>query len=107
MAEYITELLNNDREVDLVLEKFMELYPEPNLYDEDEFIVFCIGVTDLDQSPMKAFLNDLSGLHEIHGEFVMTKLNMTLIGIVNAAIEAKDKSLISSQLDKFYPDRGQ
>ena len=103
LAEYITELLNNDRDPDPALEKFLELYPEPNLNDEDEFIVFCIGITDLENTSMKTFLNDLSGFSDLHGEFVITKLNMTLLGIVNKAIEEKDQSLISSGLDQVYP----
>jgi len=52
---------------------------------------------------MKAFLNDLSGLNEIHGEFVTTKLNMTLYGIVTDAIEAEDESSISTEVEKIYP----
>ncbi|MDB0037740.1 thioredoxin family protein, partial [bacterium] len=96
LAEYITVLLNNDGEIDQVLEKFLSLYPEPNLNDNNEFIIFCIGVTDLDHVSMKSFLSNLTDLADIHGEFVTTKLNMTLLGIVNNAVEEKNKSLISS-----------
>ncbi len=103
LAEYITERLNNDREIERVLAEFLELYPEPNLNDNNEFIVFCLGINDRDHPSMKAFLNNLSGLNEIHGEFVMTKLNMTLYGIVTDAVEAEDQSLILSELDKVYP----
>ncbi len=103
LAEYLTELLNADREFNPVLEKFLDLYPEPDLEDNNEFIVFCVGITDLDHVSMKAFLSNLTGLSERHGEFVMTKLNMTLLGIVNKAVEEKDQSLISSELEKVYP----
>lgn len=103
LAAYAIELLNADREMESIVDEFLELYPEPNLKDENEFLVFCLGVNDRDHASMKAFLGDLDGLAEIHGEFVMTKLNMTLYTIVSDAIEAKDESMISTELDKVFP----
>lgn len=103
LAAYAVELLNADRDMESIVDEFLELYPEPNLKDENEFLVFCLGVNDRDHASMKAFLGDLDGLAEIHGEFVMTKLNMTLYTIVGDAIEAKDESMISTELDKVFP----
>lgn len=103
LAEYAIELLNTDGDPVNVIESFLEKFPQPNLNDYNEFVVFCVGITDLDHPSMKAYLADLKSLSEIHGEFVMTKLNMTLIGIVNEAVEANDQSLIATELDKVYP----
>jgi thioredoxin-related protein len=103
LAEYIVEVLNNDGDVDPILEEFLELYPEPNVREENEFIVFCIGVSDVDHASMKEFLSNLSELSETHGEFVITKLNMTFLGIVNKAVESNDKSVIVKDVDKVYP----
>lgn len=103
LAAYAVELLNADRDMESIVDEFLELYPEPNLKDENEFLVFCLGVNDRDHASMKAFLGDLDGWAEIHGEFVMTKLNMTLYTIVSDAIEAKDESMISTELDKVFP----
>ena len=103
LAEYIVEMLNNDGNVDPILEEFLTLYPEPNISEENEFIVFCIGVSDVDHVSMRAFLNNLSELAEIHGEFVNTKLSMTFLGIVNKAVESGGKSVIVKDVDKVYP----
>lgn len=103
LAEYITESINNDREAEEILANFLELYPEPNLTDNDEFIVFCLGIHDRNHPSMKAFLTDLSDLNEIHGEFVTTKLNMTLYGIVTDAVEAGDQAIISREVENIYP----
>jgi len=103
LAEYTVEVLNNDGDVDPVLEEFLKLYPEPNIKDENEFIVFCLGVTDVDHASMKAFLNDLTELSEVHGEFVITKLNMTFLGIVNKAVESKNAAILQDDLNKIYP----
>ena len=103
LAEYVVELLNTDRAPELILGDFLELYPVPNLKDNNEFLVFCLGVQDREHPSMKAFLNDMSNLSEIHGEFVTTKLNMTLYGIVADAIAADDKSSILTEIDKIYP----
>ncbi len=103
LAEYAVELLNADREVETVVDEFLAKYPEPNLNDENEFLVFCIGVMDRDHMSMKSFLGNLNGLAEIHGEFVMTKLNMTLFSIVGDAIDAEDESMIEIELDKIFP----
>lgn len=103
LAEYVVELLNTDRDPSKVIASFLEKYPQPDLKDNNEFIVFCVGITDRDHPSMKAYLSDLEGLSELHGEFVMTKLNMTLIGIVDDAVEANDQSLMATELDKVYP----
>ncbi|MDG1333922.1 MAG: thioredoxin family protein [Crocinitomicaceae bacterium] len=103
LSEYVVEVLNNDGDVDPVLAEFLELYPDLNLKEYNEFIVFCIGVTDINHASMETFLNDLSGLSELHGEFVLTKLNMTFLGIVNQAVESNDRSLILSGVEKVYP----
>lgn len=103
LAEYVIELLNSDGDVDPVLAEFLEKYPEPDLKDENEFLVFCIGVTDVDHVSMKSFLSDLSNLEELHGEFVLTKLNMTFLGIVNEAVESEDASVIEADVEKVYP----
>ena len=103
LAEYVIELLNSDGDVDPVLAEFLEMYPEPDLKEYNEFIVFCIGVTDVDHVSMKSFLSDLSDLSELHGEFVLTKLNMTFLGIVNEAVETEDVSIIAVDIEKVYP----
>ncbi|MFK7785018.1 MAG: thioredoxin family protein [Crocinitomicaceae bacterium] len=103
LAEYVVTLLNNEGDVDPVLEEFLALYPEPNVRESNEFIVFCIGVSDVDHTSMKSFLGNLSELTELHGEFVLTKLNMTFLGIVNKAVEAKDTSIIMADVEKVYP----
>lgn len=103
LAEYAVELLNADRDFEGVVNEFLEKYPEPNLKDDNEFLMFCLGVTDRKGTVMKTFLGDLDGLAEIHGEFVMTKLNMILFSIVTDAIEAENPAMIASELDVFYP----
>ncbi len=103
LAAYAVELLNADREMEAIVDEFLEKYPEPDLEDENEFLVFCLGVVDRDHASMNAFLGNLEGLAEIHGDFVMTKLNMILLSIVNDAIEAKDQSTMAKELDKIFP----
>lgn len=103
LAEYVVELLNTDGEPELIIADFLELYPSPNLKDNNEFLVFCLGIHDREHASMKAFLSDLANLSEIHGEFVTTKINMTLYGIVTDAVEEQDKSSISTEIEKIYP----
>lgn len=103
LAAYAVELLNADREMEAIVDEFLEKYPEPDLEDENEFLVFCLGVVDRDHASMNGFLGNLEGLAEIHGDFVMTKLNMILLSIVNDAIEAKDQSTMAKELDKIFP----
>lgn len=103
LAEYVVELLNSDRELDGEVTEFLQLYPQPDLKDEKEFLLFCLGINDRKHPSMKAFLNDLEVLSEIHGEFVDTKLNMVLYSIISDAAEANDRSLISTEIDTIYP----
>ncbi|PHR35220.1 MAG: hypothetical protein COA38_02705 [Fluviicola sp.] len=103
LAEYVVELLNTDGEPALILANFLELYPAPDLTNDNEFLVFCLGIDDRDDPTMKVFLNDLDGFREIYGEFVIMKLNMTVYGIVTDAIEADDRSIVSTEIGKIYP----
>lgn len=103
LAEYVVELLNREEDPELIVASFLEKYPDPNLNENNEFLVFCVGITDRDHPSMKSFLEDLKALSEIHGEFVLTKLNMILMGVVDDAVAANDSSLIAPELDKVYP----
>lgn len=103
LAEYVVEMLNSDEDPDKIIREFLEKYPDPNLEDNNEFLVFCLGITDRNHTSMKSFLGNLDHLSELHGEFVLTKINMTFYGIVQDAIAAQDQSLIEPELDKIYP----
>ncbi len=104
LAQYAIELLNKDREFQDVVDEFVALYPSIDLLDENEFIVFCAGVHDRTDPNLQAFLKRMDELFEIHGEYVLTKLNMIFEGIITDAIDMENKSLIRSETEAIYED---
>lgn len=103
LAEYGVELLNRDREYQDVMDEFVALYPTLNLEDENEFIVFCAGIHERSNENTQAFIKNMPHWMELHGEFVSTKLEMIMSGIVTDAVIIEDKSWIESELQIIYP----
>ena len=104
LAQYATELLNRDREFQGVVDEFITLYPTIDLFDENEFVVFCAGVHDRTNANTQVFLKNMPALYELHDEFVLTKLNMIFEGIITDAIDMENKSLIRSETEAIYED---
>ena len=103
LADYAIELLNKEREFQGVVDEFVALYPTIDLFNENEFIVFCAGVHDRTDPNLLTFLSSMDELFEIHGEYVLTKLNMIVGGIVTDAVSLEDKSLIQTETEAIYP----
>lgn len=103
LANYAIELLNKDREFQDVVDEFITLYPTIDLTIENEFIVFCAGVHERTDPNLQDFLKRMNELFEIHGEYVLTKLNMIMGGIVTDAVSMEDKALIQPEAEAIYP----
>jgi thiol-disulfide isomerase/thioredoxin len=104
LSQYAIELLNRDREFQGVMDEFIALYPTIDLFDENEFIVFCAGVHERSNVNSQVFLKNMTELYDLHGDFVITKLNMIFEGIVTDAIDIENKSLIESETEAIYED---
>ncbi|MDB2657568.1 thioredoxin family protein, partial [Crocinitomicaceae bacterium] len=44
MQDYIQELVNLEKDFELVVAEYLEFYPNLNLNKEKEFLIFCVGV---------------------------------------------------------------
>jgi thiol-disulfide isomerase/thioredoxin len=103
LSEFIVESLNEDKEFEAITNEFIELYPDIDLHNENEFIVFCIGINDRSHSLAKEFVSNIDKIANTHGkDIVSSKLDMLIVEIVNEAFEKKDPSHIDTEVESIY-----
>jgi len=101
LQEYISELLNSDEEYEGVVDEYLQLFPELDLSDESDFLIFCLGITDIDHPLNAAFLNDIETHHGAFPEMTQAKISMLIYGICEEAKESGKLSLIDDGVAKL------
>jgi len=103
MKSYIREMIIEEKDTEAVLTEYMKKYPELNLEDEGEFIIFTMAIADRESAYIQDFMKRAEHYSTVHGELCETKMEMILISIMSEAVEQKNKSLITDQMDWLYP----
>lgn len=101
MKEYINELLNRDKEYDEVLTLYLELYPELDLSDEDDFMIFCLDIDDLDHPLNQSFLEDIETHHERFPEMTFGKVKLMIFQVCRNVEESGNVAQIDEFVDEF------
>lgn len=102
MHSLIEELLVNDQDTEALIDVFLKLYPDLDLQDESDFLVFCLAIDDLENGSMQEFIADAGTFRELHGDLVETKMTMILIGFIEEAVEKEDPQIINKGVDKVF-----
>jgi len=102
LKSYVIELINEERASEERIDEFLKLYPQLSLKDEDDFIIFSMGITDTENAYMKEFLASAAKFKEMYGELADGKMEIILIGMLSEAIEKEDKSLLQAGLEEIY-----
>jgi len=102
LKSYVIELINEDRASEERIDEFLKLYPQLSLKDEDDFIIFSMGITDTKNAYMKEFLVSAGKFKEMYGELADGKMEIILMGMLSEAIEKEDKSLLQAGLEEIY-----
>jgi thioredoxin-related protein len=103
LSDLVMAQLEGDIETEALVGTFLELFPKVDMADENEFIIFCLGVNDKEDKRLKAFLKDIDFHIENHGSMVATKVIMMMFNDVELAVEQKDISLIRKSVEELYP----
>ena len=102
MKSYIMELVSEERESDKVIIEYLGVFPDLDLNDQVEFVIFSIGIDDRNNPHMTEFLQSAGSYKEMHGELVDGKMEMILLGMLNDAITKQDKGLLETGVEEMY-----
>lgn len=102
LEELIHESLLEGKEFEDILKEYKTLFPELDLKEEAEFIVFCADEDKLDDSNVQEFLKDITTYNELFPDLAEFKMNNIISNIILDALEKKDRSLIEKGLNTLY-----
>lgn len=104
LGEYISaELIDENIEKGEDLsQEFIQLFSDLNLEDENEFLIFCVGETDLKSEFFTSFLNDIEHYNSLHPEYTSFKIQFSISNLVEKAIENNDNSIISEGVNILF-----
>lgn len=103
LKEYVQILLNEDVETEPVVNAFLENYPEIQMEDEVEFIIFCLGIKELKDPLMKDFLENTARYNELHPDFTGIKVQMIFSEMLDDAALEVNTAIIDERLPILYP----
>ena len=103
MSDLAIEMLNEDLDNEEVVAEFLELFPKADLENEDEFIIFCIGVTDPDDARLVKFIKNIKTHAKNHGDMAATKVIMMMFRKVVLAQETDDFDSVHTSVEELYP----
>ena len=102
LQSYLLELVNEQKDATEVAALYLKSYPNLDLENINEFIVFLIAVEDRSHPLITEFYSKADVLTQQHGELVGTKMEMLLFKLVEDAVSANDKTLISKEIPTIY-----
>ena len=102
LSEYISELILEEREVEEVIEFYLEKYPELNLELKSDFQIFCFGIEDLDNKHTVTFLNSVGHFKDKFPDLSEQKMGKIITGILETAIETKNPEFMKTRIEQLY-----
>ena len=103
LQDLIELALIEDQDHKSFVTEYLRLYPDLDLNDAGEFIVFGASSNNLDDKYVQKFLANAKELSTVHGDLAQWKISLITLNIVEQAIEKKDKSSIKEEVDAIYP----
>lgn len=101
LQEYISELVDKEEDFEPIVDEYIGLYPDLDLDNEDEFLIFCIGVNDLDAPLNQSFLSNISEHNEQFPELTQAKMSILIYSICEEAASKGDNSLIERGVEQL------
>lgn len=94
MQSYISELVEVDADFEPVVAEYINLYPDLDLYSESEFLIFCIGVNELDNPKNQLFLENINDYNVDFPDLTQAKMSILIYSICEKAFLNEDYSII-------------
>lgn len=102
MHELIEIMLLENLDTKEVIDEFVSIFPDLELENENDFLIFCIAINDLEDNDMVKFIAEAGKFKELYGDLVDTKITMILSGFVQFAIEKGEVQIIYDGVDKVF-----
>lgn len=102
MIQLISERMNEDMDAIPLALEFIELYPNLNLENEDDFLVFYLGSDAIDDVLVIEFLANTAKYSELHPNLARQKMDAILGNVALDAIKNDDRKSIETGVDKLY-----
>lgn len=99
LKEFIAEMLNQDIDAEPVVKDYLSLFPELALENEKEFLIFCLGIRDLENKLSIEFLQNPTKYHELFPGMAKAKIKIMLMGLVEDARKTDDLTIIEKGVD--------
>lgn len=94
LQDYISEMIDKDKDFEPIVAEYIELYPKLDLESENEFLIFCVGMNDLDAPLNQSFLKEIVAHSENFPELTQAKLSILIYSICEEAAESGNNELI-------------
>lgn len=103
LKEYVQILLDEDAETETVVSAFLESYADLQMEDEVEFLIFCLGIKDLEAPLMKDFIKNIARYNELYPDIAGIKVQMIFSEMLDAAASEESNAIIDRVLPIIYP----
>jgi len=103
LSDLVLAKLGEEMETEELVIEFLDLFPKVDMTDENEFIIFCLGVTEIEDKRLKTFLSKIDDHIENHGDMVATKLIMMMFAQTEHAVQMNDIKLVREGVEELYP----
>ncbi|GAB5417323.1 MAG: hypothetical protein Crog4KO_29050 [Crocinitomicaceae bacterium] len=111
LQSYISEMVQNDDDFEPVVSEYLELYPDVDLENEDEFLIFCIGINELDHPKNAAFFEEIEKYNEAFPDLTQAKISILIYSTCEKAHKSGSNepieqavSLITGPLNSILDD---
>lgn len=94
LQAYIHELIQKGEDFESVVSEYLVMYPNLDLATEADFLIFCVGLNDLDEPLNQSFLKDIAQHHEQFPELTQAKVSILIHAICRSAVLSGNNALI-------------
>ena len=94
MQLYISELVQNDQEYEQVVADYLEFYPDLDLYSKNEFLIFCIGVNDINDPKNLFFLENINDFIADFPDLTQAKISILIYSVCEDAFNSGNNEII-------------
>lgn len=102
LKTYVRVLMEEDKESEAVATEFIQLFPDVDLKNEDEFLIFCLSEEDQESEISQEFIDNIEEYHQLHQHMAESKLKYLLVDLALRAKAENDPTIIHLGVDRLF-----
>jgi thiol-disulfide isomerase/thioredoxin len=103
LSAYLLETYNDDGDYTEILNEYNRLYPNLDLSNSADFMVFGFKEMSVDEPLVQSFLSQPEKYFELYGDTALEKAKDLLMNLADVAKEKQDFDMIDRGLNLLYP----